>query len=330
MCTYPQVFSWLNETDTTHIPPSLRVLLGLMTATHNELELDDLISQVLRESRTSGQPLQHAEVLLACAEHKYRRMNYPDGIRLLDTAFELYFTEKDYHRIMVTRWLQGLTHQKMGEERVAFDRWFEGSQIAEKFIDRYQRLDLPVVVQWVEDKLGSIQVEMAYLMDEIYTWLNFFEPESYELSIKALLNSTLERIDEQRFESARKNILELNRLSHQTADHQEAGLIQFECGRLCYILKDFPTSIKYFEQAATLFSPFEHHYGVTRWAIGLLQWKEKSSHSQAIHSCQMSIDVLSHLALDADHKNHQKRRLWYEKKKKVLERALENKILKNP
>ncbi|MCJ7625043.1 MAG: hypothetical protein MUO76_16205 [Anaerolineaceae bacterium] len=170
---------------------------------------------------------------------------------------------------------------------------------------------------------------MVNTAEEIYAWLDFFEPSHLSTSARQLNKTISDKLDKGQFQDVYKLIEDLQTIGKSSADILELSEILVESALAVYKMGNLNEALIMLKKAMDSFTPLSHYQAVSRWMLGVLQWNMPTQHNQAIINWEKCLRNFDQLARKADHNNNQDRRKWYLEKQSYMDLALHARIKEN-
>lgn len=115
------------------------------------------ISQMIEISNGSINPLERAEIQLACARAYFVLGDYPNTFDQLDTAIQVYAS--DLHNQAVVMWMKGIVHLAMGMDVDNAIRCWQRSLDGFNLLARSQRVGMDGA-NWYQSISGLMQAAL--------------------------------------------------------------------------------------------------------------------------------------------------------------------------
>ena len=325
MIQIDEPLSWLTQFEDTHLRRTTQALVKhIVDMGTQEDKRKQMISSAIKHSRTHIDRLELPELLLRIAAVKFRQQSYPSARDYANAAVQLY--PAGSHYLASARWMLGIIAWKLPDYKLGYSSWYFSRAIFEKLAGQYQEWGRADVSKWYRDALVKMQVDLVCTAEEIYTWLDYFEPSHLSRSAQQMNNTILDKLEKNQFQDVYQLIQGLQALGKSSTDLLEHAEILVESGLAVYRMGNLNEAFNLLQKAVDSFTPESHHQAVSRWLLGMLQWEIPEKNKQAIISwkkCLENFDVLAHRA---DRQNQQTRVDWYRARRNSMALALDEKI----
>jgi hypothetical protein len=286
---------------------------------------DSRIKLVLERLRSlahsSGDPLEKAEILLWCAAIGRWRGWCPQAAR--DATEAVFCSEGDDHRRAIALWIQGIIQWEVRQNHDAYRNCRAAKELFRKRQILFQHF--PEEDAWYRNQIRQMEVDLAAQPEEIWTWLDCFEPSSLKPPTRHVVDCVQDKIREQAYQSVyvlMQDLQEANRLCegiYERAEiYLEFGLAIYQMGNIYYAIELLRKAVQYFYPGVGSY----HKQVVARGMLGALEWMQVSSHKQAIVDWKRCVDEFEFLRQWADRDNLPKKEEWYAQHTEILRTAL--------
>ena len=323
--------SWLNAIDhRPHMNNEARRLIK------NGVEFspqDSRIKLVLERLRSlahaAGDPLETAEILLWCAAIGRWRGWCPQAAR--DATEAVLCCESDDHRRAVALWIQGIVQWEMCQNHDAYRNCVTAKELFQKRHVLFQHF--PEEDAWYRNQIRQMEVDLAARPEEIWTWLNYFEPSSLKAPTKQILECVQDKVRGQAYQNVYALMQDLQEANRQCEGIHEKAEIYLEFGLAVYQLGNTHYAIELLRKAVQNFYPgvgSYHKQVVARCMLGAIEWMQVSSHKQAIVDWKRCVEEFEFLRRWADRDHLSRKEEWYAKHCEILRAALLERCKEDP
>jgi tetratricopeptide (TPR) repeat protein len=309
-----EALSWLNQFESSHLRRTIQSLVKHIK--------DPATPNATREDL-----MEYPEVLINCAYAKYDQKHLNAARDYAVAAIRTY--PEGSHRLGVARWIIGIIYWKLPNNTLAYSSWYHARDIFNALAERAVSFKQQRLVDWYHERLNEMNVDLVCTAEEIFTWLDHFEPSHLSTSASQLSKTITDRLERGHFQDVYKLIEDLQTIGRSSSDTLESSEILVESALALYKMGNLNETFTLLKKAIDSFTPLSHYQAVSRWMLGVLQWNMPTQHNQAIINWEKCLDNFDTLALKADHNNKQDRRKWYQEKRSYMEQALLAKINEN-
>lgn len=328
MMKISEALSWLNHFENTHLRRTIQSLVKhIKDPTTPEVTREQMISSAIKNSRQNRDLMEYPEVLINCAHSKYDQEHYNAARDYAVAAIRTY--PSGSHRLGVARWIVGIIYWKLPNNTLAFSSWYHARDIFNTLADRAATFKEQRQVDWYHEQLIEMNVDLVCTVEEIYTWLDYFEPSHLPTSAHQLIKAISDKLERGHFQDVYKLIEDLQTIGKSSSDILELSEILVESALAIYKMGNLNEAINLLKKAIDSFTPLSHYQAVSRWMLGVLQWNMPTQHNQAIINWEKCLEIFDILARKADHNNKQDRRKWYLEKRSYMDQALNARINEN-
>lgn len=322
---------WLNAIDHgSHLNHEARRLIKAAADLSPQDSRVKLILERLRSlAQSSGKSLEKAEILLFCAAIGKWRGWCPQAAR--DAAEAVLCYDDDDHRRAVALWIQGIVRWEMLQNHAAYRNCADARELFQKRKILFQHF--PEEDAWYKNQIRQMEVDLAAKPEEIWTWLNYFEPSSLKPPTKQIVECVQDKIRGQLYQSVYALMQELQEAHKQCEGVHERAEIYLEFGLAVYQLGNTHYAIELLRKAVQNFYPgigSYHKQVIARCMLGALEWMEISSYKQAAVDWKRCIAEFEDLRRWADRDNLPKKEEWYAQHCEILQAALLERRKENP
>jgi hypothetical protein len=326
-----EVLGWLEAIDRrSHLSEEARRLAGYARANLvDESRLIPILERLRNAAQCSEGPLAKAETFLHCAAIEYCRGRYPWAARDAREAALSY--DADVHRHAVALWVLGSIQWKTRQNHDAYRNWADAREIFRKREPLFQHF--PKEKSWYQNRVRYMEIKSAMRSEEIWTWLNYFEPSNLRTPTKQFVDRVQEKIRQQAYSNVyalMQDLQEADRRSEtlyeKAENYLEFGLAMYQMGNVYYAIELLRKSVRYFHPGVGTY----HKQVVARCMLGALEWMQRASHDQAKADWMRCIDEFEKLRGLADRDNCQDKEKWYARQRDILRVALFEKCNEEP
>ncbi len=365
MIILARAFSWLNQFNISHLTPVVRGYIERWKDDSVSNTSFEGIKQRGLQAITDLDPLERPEALLAAAAAEYQRGLRDASRNSIREALKLYPENMaNRHRRAVALWMSGILEYQALENMTAYSCWQAARLIFEELAAVHTALRKPQQARWYYDRLQEMYVEMAFTIEEAYTWLNVFPPEPGqkpglrvsqassragpsvtaptlpgsmqsqrvtgasrpEQPVYIVIDKVNDRARQHRYASARKFMEQLRFLADRSQDHTEKPEIWLECGLAAHQMDMQEEAVDLLRHAGAMYGQRSHQQAVVFWMIGDVLWRIEDRRHEVIPYWNQAIGIFQDLETRADHRDRQERREWYHHLLEILPLALERRI----
>jgi hypothetical protein len=318
-----KALSWLNAIDhSSHLNNEARRLIK------NGVEFspqDSRIKLVLERLRSlahaSSDPLEKAEILLWCAAIGKWRGWFPQAARDAMEAVLCY--DNDDHRRAVALWMQGIVQWAMFQNHPAYRHCTEARELFQKRQILFQHF--PEEDAWYKNQIRQMDVDLAARPEEVWTWLNYFEPSSLKRPTRQIVECVQDKIRAQAYQNVYALMQDLQEANRQCEEAYERAEVYLEFGLALYQLENTHFAIELLRKSVQYFYPgigTFHKQVIARCMLGSVEWMQTSCHNQAAADWKRCIEEFDILRRWADRDNLSKKVAWYTQHSEILHAAL--------
>ncbi len=320
-----EALSWINQFENSHLRRTTQALVKHITNLQTpEDKRRQMINSAIKHSRNHIDRLELPELLLNICEVKFRQQSYTTARDYANAAVQLF--PANSHRLAVARWILGITAWELPDYKLGYSSWYYAREIFEKLEERSTAQNHEDMAKWYQNVLVSVNVDMVCTAEEIYTWLDHFEPSHLSNAARQLNETLTEKLEKNQFQDVYKLIDDLQTLGRSSTDLLENAEILVECTLALYRMGNLNEAVRMMQKAIDAFTPQSHHQAVARWMLGILLWETTDKNPVAIMHWEKCLENFDELAHRADQANKQMRVSWYRKKRAIMARALSEKI----
>ena len=328
MKTINETLSWLNQFDDSHLSNINRSLSRqIQTKKMEKSRLEAIIRGVILQSRSSADSLEYPEALLIAASVLFEYEDFQNANRYALVAIRQYAS--DEHRQAIARWMSGQTYWKIPNNNLAFAYWFQARELFNKLAQESARSGENEKAGWYRQRLLEMNVELVCTAEELYSWLDIFEPSKLSQPAVQLIESIAKNLEKSQYKKVYGLIDSLEIISKKSSDYLEVAEILIESSLALYKMGNLRDAVTFAQKAIDAFPPFGHHQAISRWILGVYQWQMPTEISKAVSNWQKALDIFEELAVKADYKNQQSRKEWYEKQEEYMALAMNQMIEEN-
>lgn len=318
-----KALAWLNEIENcSHLNKGDRQLIGAIgQARLSDLGRAQILERLRNDAHSSADPLRTAEILLYCAAIGHWRGWCPQAARDAREAVIAY--DADDHRRAVALWILGIVQWEMLQNHEAYRNWAEARKIFKHCQISSQHS--PNAIDWYEDPIWQMEVELVVRPEEISTWLNHFERSSLRPPTGQVLQSMREKIRQRAYPSIYVLMQDLQEANRRSERIHERAEIYLEFGLATYQIGNSHFAIELLRKAVSDFYPgigTYHKQAVAHCMLGAVEWMHTSSRKQAAADWLRCIDEFEQLRDCADRDNFPKKEKWYSEHRDILSSAL--------
>lgn len=326
-----KALGWLNAIDNCcHLNNEARRLINAASGFSPHDSRVKLVLERLRSlAHSSGDPLEKAEILICCAAIGRWRGWRPQASR--DAAEAVLCYDNDDHRRAVALWIQGIIQWEMHQNYDAYRNCDHARELFQKRQILFQHF--PEEDVWYKNRIRQMDVDLAAQPEEIWTWLNHFEPSSLKPPTKQIAECVQDKIRGQAFQNVYALMQDLQEANRQCEGIYERAEIYLEFGLAVYELGNIHYAIELLRKAVQNFYPgigSYHKQVVARCMLGALEWMQVSSHRQAVQDWKRCVEEFEILRRWADRDNLPNKEEWYAQQREILRAALLERRKENP
>jgi len=323
-----EALSWLNKLEPTHLPRTTQALLRFISSQQRvDYEHAQLIANAIQNSRSHADQLELPEVMLQIARIEYEQQDYLAALDYAQAASHIY--PEGSFRSGVTRWICGMSAWKTGQYRQAFAYWYFGRETMQKLAGAHDCPPGSEAVGGIGQVLLCMNVEMVCVAEEIYTWLDAFEPSRLSGAARHLVNGISDHLERKQIQDVYTLVSDLQSLGSAAADPLEYAEILVECAVALYRMDNHEEAEWLLRQAIESFPAQSHQQMVTRWLMGAILWDTPEKHAEALAQWEQCLDGISDLIAESSQNNQPERVLWYRRIRATMSRALDEKVGEN-
>ncbi|MCE5209096.1 MAG: hypothetical protein LLG42_12405 [Chloroflexi bacterium] len=322
--------SWLNRFESTHLRRTTQAILRHI----NDPEIDEtkrqqMIETVVEQSRENSDRFEVPELMLHLAGFHFARLEASTAMEYARQA-RLALAEGS-HACAVSDWILGIIAWKTGDTWLAFSSWYQARQTFEQLAEAQERAEKNVNAQWYRDLLIRINMEMICKTEEVYTWLDIFDPSRLSGKALSLVDAITDQLNQEWLtESDKQSIAglvnDLHNLGLNSLDPLESAEVLVECAMIVFRLGDITQAQDMLRKAVEIFPPQSHQRTVTLWLLGILEWQLPDSRSSAITHWEECLEMMEDLIQIYQQDEKPERVAWYRQKRGFMSRVLEKKI----
>ena len=257
----------------------------------------------------------------------YEYDDYQNANRYALVAVKQY--SSDNHRQAVARWISGQIYWKIPNNNLAFAYWFQAREIFKNLALESAKAGEVEKANWYRRRLLEMNVELVCTAEELYSWLDIFEPSKLSKPAVQLIESIANNLENNQYKKVYGLINSLEIISKKSSDYLEVAEIFIESSLALYKMGNLRDAVSVARKAIDAFPPFGHHQAIARWILGVYQWQMPTEVSKAVSNWQKALDTFEELTVKADYKNQQNRREWYEKQEEYMALAMNQMIEEN-
>jgi tetratricopeptide (TPR) repeat protein len=326
-----KALGWLNAIDHgSHLNNEARRLIRAAAGFSPQDTRVKLILERLRSlAHSLGDPLETAEILLCCAAIGKWRGWCPQAARDATEAVLCY--DDDDHRRAVALWMQGIIQWEMHQNHDAYRNCTGAKELFRKRQLLFQHF--PEEDAWYKNQIRQMEVYLVTRPEEVWTWLNYFEPSSLKPPTKQVVECVQDRIRGQTYQNVYALMQDLQEANRQCAGVYERAEIYLEFGLAVYQLGNTHYAIELLRKAVQYFYPgigSYHKQVIARCMLGAVEWMQPFTHKQAAVDWKRCIAEFEDLRRWADRDNLQKKEEWYAQHCEILRAALLERRQENP
>ncbi len=192
--------------------------------------------------------------------------------------------------------------------------------------DQYKQ-KLEAKTNWYLDQVKKMDLEILSMPEEAYYLAYQFEGKllnSYALKLTDAIRvdvNTREKADARRLMS---DLVESTRRSQSFVESADA--LAF-CGLMEYQMDEYSNSMFFLEKAARTYMPDSHKRVLVTWMGATVCMKNTAMPSwrqQAIGLSEQAINGTCKLGLEADKRNDQNKRQWYDARRTLMQEILKD------
>jgi tetratricopeptide (TPR) repeat protein len=324
-----ETLSWLNRFESTHLRRTTQALLRhINDPSTPEEKKRQVIETALQHSRDNFDPLELPELMLNLAGFYTNRQDYSAAMEFALQALPQY--PEGSHARGVTQWILGEIAWKSVANFLAFSSWYQAREIFEVLAQQEEISEKTVTSQWYGDLLTQINVKMIGKPEEIYTWLDLFDPSRLSEAAVQLVNEITEKINQEWLtESDSQEITglvdDLHSLGLNSVDPLESAEVLVECAMVFCRLDNLSKAQEMQQKAVEIFPPQSHQRAVTLWLLGIFQWLMPVRRKDAISSWEECLDMMADLIQIYQQEDKPDRVTWYRQKRDTMSRMLDEK-----
>lgn len=318
-----KVLGWLNAIDpSSHLNNEARRLIknGLEFSPQDS-RIKLLLERLRSLAHATGDPLEKAEILLWCAAIGRWRGWYPQAARDATEAVLCY--DMDEHRRAVALWMQGLVQWEMHKNHDAYRNYDEARGLFQRRQILFQHF--PEEDAWYRHQIRQMNVDLAARPEEVWTWLNYFEPSSLRPPTRQIVEAVHDKIRAQAYQSPYALMQDLQEANRQCEGVYERAEVYLEFGMALYQLGNTHFAIELLRKAVQYFYPgigSFHKQVIARCMLGAVEWMQTSCHHQAAADWKRCVEEFDILRRWADRDNLPKKVEWYTQHGEILHAAL--------
>jgi hypothetical protein len=133
-------------------------------------------------------------------------------------------------------------------------------------------------------------------LEDIYLWLNKFDPSHILPSTDKMIDQVRKALDEGRKDEARGLLQQLKDLAYHLQDNEEVTEVLIECGNISFMLNDFVEAEHILVDGVSRAWSDLHRRAVIQWMLGCVQWQSLPTRHQAVISWRNSLSDIERLA----------------------------------
>lgn len=331
-----ETLSWLNKFDASHLTASSEpYILQMMKKDASEKEIQLAISSAYLHAKGLVDVFEIAELFLNCSAAEFSMNWLNQASQHIHIAIRLYRKYDDRHRLAVACWMEGIVAKETVEKVSGYANWVEARDIFKKLSDKYRRFydpvhkhwrSEPVIRSWYLECYQAMMEDILCLPEEIFGWLNEFEPSHLSDVAQGVKKAILEKFEKKQYSSVYLLIQELQNLCKGCYDYLEIPEILVECSLMAYELGNLEEAISLLKQTVSYYNPHTHQAAVARWMLGAVQVQTPPLNSQVATNWEQAITYFSNLAVKASYDGKVDRHRWYQEKVEMMVKVLNKQV----
>ncbi len=317
-----EALGWLNQVDhCSHLDNEARRLIRVAYRFRRDnSRIGPMLGRLRNFAYSASAPLQRGEMLLCCAALGYTCGWFPQSARDATDAVVSY--EKDGHRRATALWMVGMMQWPMSLNHDAYKNSREAREIFQHRQLLFQHF--PREQTWYKNHIRQINVDLAARPEEIWTWLNWFEPSFLKTSTHQFVDQAQEKIHRQVKPTLEALLQDLQEAEQQCEGVFEKAELYLEFGLAIYQLRDISHAVELLKKSVQCFYAglgTYHKQVAARCMLGALEWMAAASRDQAAADWKCSIQELARLGRWAGRDKNQEKREWYAEHHAILRAA---------
>lgn len=326
-----EVLSWLNAIDnSSYLNGEARRLIQQVSGFgQDDLSVRVILERLRNCAHSPCDPREKAEILLGCAAIGYWRGWHSQSA--CDAREALLCYEDDVHRRAVALWILGITQWDMHENHDAYRNWADAREMFRQRALLFQHF--PTECSWYQNRIRHMEVRCAARPEEIWTWLNYFEPSNLRPSTHQVVDCVQQKIREHVYSNVYALMPDLQEATRRSEEIYERAEVYLEFGLAMYQMGNPHYAIELLRKSVLTFYPgigCYHKQVVARCMLGALEWMERSSKHQAEVDWYCCMNEFEKLRGCADRDHQQEKEKWYAEHRDILRTALFEKRKLNP
>lgn len=290
---------------------------------------DSSVRIILERLRTAahspGAPLRKAEILLNCAAIRHWRAWYPQAA--LDAREAVIVCDTDDHRHAVALWMLGMAQWEMFQNHDAYRNWAEAKKIFEECQSFLQHF--PGDGAWYQGWTRQMNVDLVARPEEIWTWLNWFEPSCLRPQTQEVVDCVQKKIRQRAYANVYVLMQDLQEANRRCEGVYEQAEVYLEFGLAIYQMGNTHFAIELLRKSVQNFYPgigTYHKQMVARCLLGAVEWMNERSQDQAVADWTGSIEEIENLRQIARRDNDPSKGEWYAEHHHILHTALTERL----
>lgn len=326
-----EALNWLGAIDNcSYIDDETRRLISFARRfAPRDSKVQRILDRLRNTARSSGNPLEKAEILLYCAAIGSWRGGFPEAA--CDAMEAVISYDDDGHRHAVALWILGMTQWKMFQNHEAYANWAEARKIFNERQILFQ--NFPGEKAWYKNQLRRMNADLARHPEEIWTWLNWFEHSSLRPPTQQVIDCVQEKIRGHAYPNVYALMQDLQEANKRCKGGYEQAEIFLEFGLAIYEMRNTHFAIELLRKSVLHFYPgvgTYHKQVVARCMLGAVEWMDGRSHNQAEADWTRCIEEFEMLGQWANQDNNPTKKEWYTEHSVILCDALLDQRRKNP
>lgn len=320
MIKMKEALSWYNYGSVTQLTQGVTIFINVI---HDDATLDptfhEAVSKVTEKVEGSPYPLEYPEVLVNIGAASFNRDWACEAVQHFEVALK--HLKADNHRRAITAWMLGIAANASCDFGNANAHWEDACALLTSLSNTKSQAKK----NWYLERLSELRRDMAMTPRQVFTWLNLFEGSMISpgaIHVRELMNERIHRRD---MVAGYDQLNQLKKMA-KIASFEESAEIFIECGLGAFMLGNPPEAAQCISRAMELFHPNTHRKFVARWMLGAVQWYCTESRQKALHAWEECISEIQLLTEDAEYRDRQNVKHWYEEKVETLDWALRDRV----
>jgi tetratricopeptide (TPR) repeat protein len=315
-----EALPWYNYGSVTQLTQGVSIFINII---HDDATLDptfdEAVAKVSEKVEGSPYPLEYPEVLVNIGVASYKRDQACEAVRHFEEALK--HLKADNHRRAITSWMLGIAANASCDFGNANAHWEDACALLTSLSNTKSQAKK----NWYLERLGELRRDMAMSPRQVFTWLNLFEGSMISPGAVHVRELMIDRIHRRDMVTGYDLLNRLKKMA-KTAAFEESAEIFMECGLGAFMLGNPPEASQYISHAVELFHQHTHRKFVARWMLGAVQWYCRETRQKALHAWEECISEMDRLIQEAEYRDHQNVKRWYEEKVETLDWALRDRV----